>query len=90
MLFRIVLYAPILGLGGVIRVLNTDASMTWILGVAVVLILVVIFVLFQVAMPKFTVLQTSGRQTEPGNKRNPYRYSCDPGIQSGKTRRRTI
>ena len=58
MLFRIVLYAPILGLGGVIRVLNTDASMTWILGVAVVLILVVIFVLFQVAMPKFTVLQT--------------------------------
>ena len=58
MFFRIVLYAPILGLGGVIRVLNTDASMTWILGVAVVLILVVIFVLFQVAMPKFTVLQT--------------------------------
>ena len=58
MFFRIVLYAPILGLGGVIRVLNTDASMTWILGVAVVLILVVIFVLFQAAMPKFTVLQT--------------------------------
>ena len=58
MFFRIVLYAPILGLGGVIRVLNTDASMTWILGVAVVLILAVIFVLFQVAMPKFTVLQT--------------------------------
>ena len=58
MFFRLVLYAPILGLGGVIRVLNTDASMTWILGVAVVLILVVIFVLFQVAMPKFTVLQT--------------------------------
>ena len=58
MFFRIVLYAPILGLGGVIRVLNTDASMTWILGVAVVLILIVIFVLFQVAMPKFTALQT--------------------------------
>ncbi|MGN8888152.1 ABC transporter ATP-binding protein [Blautia sp. HCP28S3_G10] len=58
MLFRIVLYAPILGLGGVIRVLNTDASMTWILGVAVLLILIVIFVLFQVAMPKFTILQT--------------------------------
>ena len=58
MLFRIVLYAPILGLGGVIRVLNTDASMTWILGVAVALILHVIFVLFQVAMPKFTILQT--------------------------------
>jgi len=42
----------------VIRVLKTDSSMTWILGLAVVLILVVIVVLFQVAMPKFTILQT--------------------------------
>lgn len=58
MMFRIVLYAPILGIGGVLRVLRTDASMTWILGVAVALILLVIFVLFQVAMPKFTKLQT--------------------------------
>ena len=58
MFFRIVLYAPILGIGGVIRVLKTDSSMTWILGLAVGLILVVIVVLFQVAMPKFTILQT--------------------------------
>ena len=58
MMFRIVLYAPILGVGGVIKVLQTDSSMTWILAVAVVLILLVILVLFQVAMPKFTKLQT--------------------------------
>lgn len=58
MMFRIVLYAPILGIGGVIRVLQTDASMTWILGVAVVLILIVIVMLFMIAMPKFTKLQT--------------------------------
>ncbi len=58
MMFRIVLYAPILGIGGVIRVLKTDASMTWILGVAVVLILAVIILLFMIAMPKFTKLQT--------------------------------
>lgn len=58
MMFRIILYAPIVGIGGVLRVLQTDASMTWILAVAVVLILLVIFVLFQVAMPKFTKLQT--------------------------------
>jgi len=58
MMFRVVLYAPILGIGGVIRVLQTDASMTWILGVAVALILLVIVVLFQIAMPKFTKLQT--------------------------------
>lgn len=58
MIFRIVLYAPILGLGGVIKVLQTDSSMTWILAVAVVLILMVILVLFKIAMPKFTKLQT--------------------------------
>ena len=58
MMFRIVLYAPILGVGGVIKVLQTDSSMTWILGAAVAIILVVIFVLFQIAMPKFTRLQT--------------------------------
>lgn len=57
MMFRIVLYAPILGIGGVIKVLQTDSSMTWILAVAVVLILMVIFVLFRIAMPKFTKLQ---------------------------------
>ena len=39
-------------------VLQTDSSMTWILAVAVALILIVIFVLFQIAMPKFTILQT--------------------------------
>lgn len=58
MMFRIVLYAPILGIGGVIRVLQTDSSMTWILGLGVALILAVILMLFLVAMPKFTKLQT--------------------------------
>ena len=58
MMFRIVLYAPILGIGGVLKVLQTDSSMTWILGAAVAIILIVIFVLFQIAMPKFTRLQT--------------------------------
>ena len=58
MMFRIVLYAPILGIGGVSKVLKTDSSMTWILGAAVAIILIVIYVLFQIAMPKFTRLQT--------------------------------
>lgn len=57
MMFRIVLYAPIIGIGGVLRVLDTDSSMTWILGVGVVLILVLIGLLFSIAMPKFTKLQ---------------------------------
>ncbi|MBS6195600.1 MAG: ABC transporter ATP-binding protein [Clostridiales bacterium] len=58
MLFRIVLYAPILGVGGVLKVLKTESSMTWILGIAVALILAVVGVLFAAAMPKFKLLQT--------------------------------
>ena len=58
MLFRIVLYAPILGIGGVLKVLETEASMTWILALAVGMILVLVLVLLIIAMPKFKVLQT--------------------------------
>ena len=57
MIFRIVLYAPILGIGGIIKVFQTEVSMTWILALAVILILLVVLVLFRVAMPKFTLLQ---------------------------------
>ena len=56
--FRMVLYAPILGIGGVLKVIQTDVSMSWILVLAVGAIFVLIFVLFKVAMPKFTILQT--------------------------------
>lgn len=57
MLLRIVFYAPILGLGGVIKVLNTNTSMAWIIGVAVLAILSVVLVLFGLAMPKFKAVQ---------------------------------
>ena len=57
MLFRIVLYAPILGLGGVYKVFQTDASMTWILALAVIVIILFVALLFRIAMPKFTKLQ---------------------------------
>ena len=57
MIFRIVLYAPILGIGGIMKVFQTEVSMTWILALAVILILLVVLVLFRVAMPKFTLLQ---------------------------------
>ena len=58
MLLRIVLYAPILAIGGVIQVFQTNVSMSWIIGLAVVMIAFVILILFTVAMPKFKVLQT--------------------------------
>lgn len=57
MVFRIVLYAPILGIGGVLKVLQTDASMTWILALAVLLIMGFVTFLFRLTMPKFSKLQ---------------------------------
>ena len=57
LLFRIVLYAPILGIGGIYKVFQTDASMTWILALAVVVIMLFVVLLFRIAMPKFTKLQ---------------------------------
>nr|WP_307992239.1 ABC transporter ATP-binding protein [uncultured Niameybacter sp.] len=57
MLLRIVFYAPILGVGGVIKVIGTDTSMAWIIAVAVVAILSLVIVLFGVAIPKFKVVQ---------------------------------
>ena len=57
MMLRLVIYAPILGLGGVFKVFHTNVSMSWIIALAVALILCVVIVLFVVAMPKFKMLQ---------------------------------
>ena len=58
MLFRVVVYAPVIGIGGFIKVLtNSDSSMAWIIGVAILAILFVVGTLFIIAMPKFKKLQ---------------------------------
>ena len=57
-LFRVVVYAPIIGIGGFVKVLTTsDNSMAWIIGVAILAILFVVGTLFIIAMPKFKKLQ---------------------------------
>ncbi|MDF2870480.1 MAG: transporter ATP-binding protein [Anaerocolumna sp.] len=56
-LIRIVFYSPILAIGGVIKVLNTNVSMTWIIALAVFIIIMVVGILFAVAMPKFKAIQ---------------------------------
>lgn len=58
MLLRIVFYAPILGIGGVIKVLNTESNMAWIIVVAVASISAVVILLFSVVMPRFKKLQS--------------------------------
>ncbi|SHO51474.1 ABC transporter ATP-binding protein [Anaerocolumna xylanovorans] len=56
-LIRIVFYSPILAIGGIVKVLNTNVSMTWIIALAVILIITIVGTLFIVAMPKFKSLQ---------------------------------
>ena len=57
MLLRMVLYAPILAIGGVFQVMKTNVSMSWIIGLAVIIIACMVLLLFVVAMPKFKMLQ---------------------------------
>ena len=57
LLLRIVFYAPILGVGGVVKVLETNTSMAWIIAVGVVAIFALVIVLFSMAVPKFKVVQ---------------------------------
>ena len=56
-LLRVVFYAPIIGIGGVMKAMSTNADMTYIIGVAVVAILTVVITLFAIAMPKFIRVQ---------------------------------
>ncbi|MDF2542431.1 MAG: transporter, ATP-binding/permease protein [Herbinix sp.] len=57
MLLRIVIYSPILAIGGIIKVVNTNNSMAWILAVGVGAIFVIIIILFTIVMPKFKKMQ---------------------------------
>lgn len=57
MILRMVLYAPIMALGGVWKVFNTNVDMSWIIALAVILILMVVSVLFIVVMPEFRIVQ---------------------------------
>ncbi len=58
MLFRVVVYAPIIGIGGFFKVLgNSNNSMAWIIGLAIGAILLIVLILFAIAMPRFKKLQ---------------------------------
>ena len=57
MTMRILFYAPILGVGGILKVLRTDQSMSWIIALAVALLMTLIISLFTVAIPRFKMVQ---------------------------------
>ncbi|KNF07610.1 ABC transporter ATP-binding protein [Gottschalkia purinilytica] len=56
-MIRLVFYAPIMGVGGIIRALSKSTSMSWIIALAVTVLLGLMLVIFSVAMPKFKIIQ---------------------------------
>lgn len=58
LMLRMILYAPILGIGGIIKVYQTGAGMGWIIGFAVAIIMAFVLLLVSIAMPKFKAMQT--------------------------------
>ena len=58
MILRMVAYAPIIGVGGVIRAMRKGPSMWWIIAAAVVALLNLILIVFSISLPKFKIMQT--------------------------------
>ncbi len=57
LMMRLVIYAPILGVGGVIKALQTNASMWWVIALAIVVLLGLIITVFSTTLPKFRIIQ---------------------------------
>ncbi len=57
MLLRVLFYAPIMSIGGILKILGGDSSMLWIIGVAIATLATVILIVFTIAMPKFKAMQ---------------------------------
>ena len=58
MMIRMVFYAPIMGVGGIIRAINKDSSMWWIIAVAVMMLIALIVTIFSLSLPKFKIMQS--------------------------------
>lgn len=57
MMFRMVMYAPVLAIGGIIKVLKTDTGLDWIIVLAVIVIIGTVLILMSIALPKFKIMQ---------------------------------
>jgi ATP-binding cassette subfamily B multidrug efflux pump len=58
MIMRMVFYAPIIGIGGVIRAIDKSANMWWIIALAVIVLLGMILIIFAISLPKFKIIQS--------------------------------
>jgi ATP-binding cassette, subfamily B, multidrug efflux pump len=80
MIMRMVFFAPIIGVGGVIRAIDKSAAMWWIIAVAVVALLSLILVVFWIALPKFKHHPEPDRPAQPGDPREPLGHDGHPRL----------
>ncbi len=57
MLVRMVFYAPLIGIGGILKVIAKDSPLSWLIGVAVIMLISLIILVFSIALPKFKIIQ---------------------------------
>ena len=57
MMVRMVFYAPLIGIGGLIKVISKDSPLSWLIGIAVLVLISLIMVVFSIALPKFKIIQ---------------------------------
>jgi ATP-binding cassette subfamily B protein len=58
MMVRMVFYAPLLGIGGLLKVISQDSPLAWLIGIAVLMLVSLIIIVFSIALPKFKLIQT--------------------------------
>ncbi len=81
MMMRMVFYAPIMGVGGIIRAVGKDSSMWWIIAVAVGMLLSLVVIVFSLSLPKFKMHAEPDRPAQPGDARKPVGHDGDPRLQ---------
>ena len=57
MMVRMMFYAPLMGIGGIIKVVSNDSPLSWIIGVAVLMLVSLIAIIFSLSLPKFKIIQ---------------------------------
>ena len=90
MMMRMVIYAPIIGVGGVIRALAKSTSMWWIIALAVIVLLGLIMTVFSISLPKFKSHPGPDRPAQPGDTRKLVWHDGHPGLQHAEVRGETL
>ena len=81
MIMRMMIYAPLIGIGGIIMAVSKDATLSLVLVVAIPVLVGTIMLIASRGMPLFKAMQNQAGQGEPGAAREPHGHPGYPGLQ---------